>query len=136
MRQTFMAKWSKIIDTAFKLVLILYFSLSVYTFVHSLPGHIIMFLRSDPDNTYFKRSNIIKRGARKFLSNAHGVFCSINLVQVPNTIKYNKIIVWVCLCCLVEPSSTLHISYKPAVLMNELKIYFWCVSSAGFRGLF
>ena len=46
-----------------------------------------MFLRSGPDNTHFKGSNnIIKRGARKFLSNVHGIFCSINLVQVLNTI--------------------------------------------------
>ena len=41
MCQTIMAEWSKIIDTVFKLVLILDF-----LFVHSLPGYINVFLRS------------------------------------------------------------------------------------------
>ena len=39
----------------------------------------------DPDNSYFKRpNNTIKRGARKLLLNIHCIFCSLNLVQVPN----------------------------------------------------
>ena len=41
-----------------------------------------------------------------------------------------------CLCYLIEPSPIFHSSYKPAILIKELKIDFWCFSSTGFRGYF